>query len=365
MAMMAKGALTRGRPDARLTMPQGALPTTRATLGQSILSIRNLVTRFETGDGPIGAVNDVSLDITVGETLGIVGESGSGKSQLFMTVMGLLAMNGRATGSVRFRGEEILGLPAAELNRVRGAHMSMIFQDPMTSLNPYLTIASQMKEVLVQHRGMSATAALQRSIEMLDLVRIPEARVRIGMYPHEFSGGMRQRVMIAMALLCQPQLLIADEPTTALDVTIQAQILDLMGDLKREFNTAIVLITHDLGVIAGLADRVMVMYAGRIVESGPVRDIFYSPQHPYTEGLLRSMPRLTTARGGELPSIGGQPPNLQHLPPGCAFAPRCPYVMDRCRVERPEYLPLGEGGGLEARAKACHLPALSPRDAAH
>jgi oligopeptide transport system ATP-binding protein len=173
---------------------------------------------------------------------------------------------------------------------------------------------------------------------------------------------MRQRVMIAMALLCQPQLLIADEPTTALDVTIQAQILDLMGDLKREFNTAIVLITHDLGVIAGLSDRVMVMYGGRIVESGPVRSIFYDPQHPYTEGLLRSMPRLTTLRGGELPSIGGQPPNLQHLPPGCSFAPRCPYVMDRCRTERPEYRAVGDGTGLAARAKACHLPVLTPLD---
>ena len=206
---------------------------------EAILSIRNLVTRFKTGDGMVAAVNGISLEIAPGETLGVVGESGSGKSQLFMSVMGLLATNGRATGSVLYRGQEILGLPPAKLNRFRGSKMSMIFQDPMTSLNPYLPIARQMSEVLVQHRGMTQGQALKRSIEMLDLVRIPEAKRRIGMYPHEFSGGMRQRVMIAMALLCQPDLLIADEPTTALDVTVQAQILDLMRDLKREFNTAI------------------------------------------------------------------------------------------------------------------------------
>ncbi|WP_306770110.1 ABC transporter ATP-binding protein [Mycobacterium sp. KBS0706] len=331
-----------------------------AAQAETILAIRNLDTRFQTGDGVVAAVNGISLDIAAGETLGVVGESGSGKSQLFMSVMGLLASNGRATGSVQYRGQEILGLPPAKLNRFRGSKMSMIFQDPMTSLNPYLPISRQMTEVLVQHKGMTQGQALKRSIEMLDLVRIPEAKRRIGMYPHEFSGGMRQRVMIAMALLCQPDLLIADEPTTALDVTVQAQILDLMRDLKREFNTSIVLITHDLGVIAGLADRVMVMYAGNVIETGSVRDIFYTPQHPYTEGLLQSMPRLNSDRHAELPSIGGQPPNLQDLPPGCNFQPRCRYAHARCVAEEPRLRPCG--GDLQTgdvrRAKACHLAQL-------
>jgi oligopeptide transport system ATP-binding protein len=344
---------------ATLLTPPSAMTGTVASPAvqtETILAIRNLVTRFQTGDGLVSAVNGISLDIAAGETIGIVGESGSGKSQLFMSVMGLLASNGRATGSVKYRGQEILGLPPAKLNRVRGSKMSMIFQDPMTSLNPYLTIARQMTEVLVQHKGMTQSQAMKRSIEMMDLVRIPEGKRRIGMYPHEFSGGMRQRVMIAMALLCQPDLLIADEPTTALDVTVQAQILDLMRDLKREFNTSIVLITHDLGVIAGLADRVMVMYAGNVIEAGSVRDIFYDPQHPYTEGLLQSMPRLNSDRHAELPSIGGQPPNLQDLPPGCNFQPRCRYAHARCLAEEPALRPCGDAGAT--RAKACHLEQL-------
>ena len=333
--------------------------------GEAVLSVDTLNTRFATPEGEVSAVNDVSFVIRAGQTLGVVGESGSGKSQVFMSVMGLLASNGWATGSVQFRGQEILNLPPARLNRVRGSRMSMIFQDPMTSLNPFLTIATQMNEVLVQHKGMSEHAAMKRSIEMLDLVRIPEAARRIKMYPHEFSGGMRQRVMIAMALLCQPELLIADEPTTALDVTVQAQILDLMADLKKDLHTAIVLITHDLGVIAGLADQVMVMYGGGIVEQGPVRDIFYDPQHPYTEGLLDSMPRLDGAGRGDLTSIPGQPPNLQHLPPGCPFEPRCRHRFDPCRASRPALSaldggPVGEG----ARAKACFLEALPGREAA-
>ncbi|MGP1394457.1 MAG: ABC transporter ATP-binding protein [Inquilinaceae bacterium] len=317
-----------------------------------VLAVEGLDTRFATPEGEVRAVNGVSFTVAPGETVGIVGESGSGKSQIFMSVMGLLATNGRARGSVKYRGEEILGLPAPRLNRIRGHKMSMIFQDPMTSLNPFLKISTQMTEVLVQHKGVSHHDALIRAVEMLDLVRIPEARRRIAMYPHEFSGGMRQRVMIAMALLCQPELLIADEPTTALDVTVQAQILDLMRDLKRETGTAIVLITHDLGVIAGLSDRVMVMYAGSIVETGAARDIFYTPQHPYAEGLLKSMPRLDSPLG-ELPTIAGQPPNLQHLPPGCSFAPRCPYVFDRCLAAPPPLEPLGND-----RAKACFLPGL-------
>ena len=321
--------------------------------GAPVLSVTNLVTRFDVPDGEVCAVNDVSFEVGEGETVGIVGESGSGKSQVFMSVMGLLASNGAATGSVRYRGDEILGLPPQRLNRIRGEKMSMIFQDPMTSLNPYMRISKQLTEVLVEHKGLSERDATNRSVEMLDLVRIPEARRRISMYPHEFSGGMRQRVMIAMALLCQPDLLIADEPTTALDVTVQAQILDLMRDLKRELNTAIVMITHDLGVIAGLSDRVMVMYAGNIVETGSVRDIFYRPLHPYTVGLLKSMPRVDEKTHEDLPSIPGQPPNLQHLPVGCNFRPRCPYAFAACDSDEPLLRPIDDG-----RAKACHLDSL-------
>ncbi|GAB4227098.1 MAG: ABC transporter ATP-binding protein [Kiloniellaceae bacterium] len=319
-----------------------------------VLEVNNLDTRFATPDGEVHAVNDVSFHIDEGESVGVVGESGSGKTQVFLSVMGLLAKNGQATGSVRYRGKEILGLPARELNRIRGVTLSMIFQDPMTSLNPYLRISRQMTEVLVEHKGFDEQAARRRSIELLDRVGIPSAKDRFDLYPHEFSGGMRQRVMIAMALLCEPDLLIADEPTTALDVTIQAQILELMADLKRDFGTAIIMITHDLGVVAGLCDRVMVMYAGRVVETGAVRDIFYRPQHPYTLGLLNSMPRLDEKGVSALATIPGQPPNLQALPPGCAYQERCPFVFDRCRREEPALrAPAGEG-----RAKACHLESL-------
>ena len=317
-----------------------------------LLEVSDLHTRFATPEGVVEAVDGVSFTVGEGETVGIVGESGSGKSQIFMTVMGILAANGRAVGSVRFRGAEILGLPGPKLNAIRGGRMTMIFQDPMTSLNPYLTIRRQLTEVLVQHKGMSEAAAGREAVRMLDRVRIPEAANRIDMYPHEFSGGMRQRAMIAMAMLCKPDLLIADEPTTALDVTVQAQILELMGELKRDSGTAIVLITHDLGVVAGLCDRVLVMYAGRIVESGTVRDIFYRPQHPYTLGLLGSTPRLDEDVAAALRTIPGQPPNLQRLPPGCAFAPRCVHRFERCTAERPLLRPAGAG-----QFKACHLEA--------
>jgi len=289
----------------------------------ALLEVTNLNTRFDTPDGEVKAVNGVSFAIAEGETVGVVGESGSGKSQAFLTVLGLLAANGRATGSARFRGTELIGAAPHELNRIRGSRIAMIFQDAMTSLNPYLRISRQMTEVLVTHRGMNESEARKTAIAMLDRVRIPEAKRRFDMYPHEFSGGMRQRVMIAMALLCEPDLLIADEPTTGLDVTIQAQILDLMRDLKRGGRTAIVMITHAMGVVAGLCDRVLVMYGGRIVEEAPVRDIFYDPQHPYTHGLLRATPRLDEAITAELRTIPGQPPDLQHLPPGCAFCERC------------------------------------------
>ncbi len=318
----------------------------------AVLEIENLDVRFDTPEGEVSAASEVSLRIDAGESVGVVGESGSGKTQLFLAVMGLLARNGQATGQVMFNGDNILNKPARALNRIRGNRISMIFQDPMTSLNPYLKISLQMTELLVEHRGASEAEARVRSIEMLDRVGIPEADQRFDMYPHEFSGGMRQRAMIAMALLCGPELLIADEPTTALDVTIQAQILDLMAGLRRDIDTAVVMITHDLGVVAGLCDRVMVMYAGRVVETGAVRDIFHAPRHPYTQGLVHSMPRLDEAKAELLATIPGQPPNLQALPPGCAFQDRCTHAFDRCRVEVP---PLQETA--PGRAKACHLEA--------
>jgi oligopeptide transport system ATP-binding protein len=315
----------------------------------TLLDVRHLDTTFATPEGEVRAVNDVSFTLGEGETLGVVGESGAGKSQLFLTIMGLLAANGRASGSARFRGTELLGLAPAKLNLIRGRRVGMIFQDAMTSLNPYLRISRQMTEVLVTHKGMGEAQARRAATAMLDRVRIPEARRRIDMYPHQFSGGMRQRVMIAMALLTEPDLLIADEPTTALDVTIQAQILDLLRDLKRDRSMAIVLITHALGVVASLCERVIVMYGGRIVEEAPVRAIFHDPQHPYTQGLLRSTPRLD-APLGELFAIPGQPPNLQRLPPGCAFHPRCQVRIARCLTETP---PLRDIGG--GQRKACHL----------
>jgi oligopeptide transport system ATP-binding protein len=327
-----------------------AIPIPQAAAATPVLAVTDLQTVFATPEGPVHAVNRVSFSIDRGETLGIVGESGSGKSQIFMSLMGLLAANGRATGSVRFLGQEILNLQAEQLNRVRGTKIAMIFQDPMTSLNPYLTVRRQLTEVLVTHRGMSERDAGAAAIAMLDRVQIPEAARRVDMYPHEFSGGMRQRVMIAMALLCQPELLIADEPTTALDVTVQAQILDLIREISHEGHTAVALVTHDLGVIAGLVDRVMVMYAGRAVEAGPVREIFYRPLHPYTVGLLRSMPRLDEGDEDRLQTIAGQPPNLQRLPPGCAFYERCARRMEICRVEVPALRPAGPD-----RVKACHL----------
>jgi len=318
-----------------------------------VLEVTNLETTFATPEGEVKAVNNVSFAASGGEAVGIVGESGSGKSQIFMSIMGLLASNGRARGSVKFHGREILGLSANQLNDIRGARMSMIFQDPMTSLNPYLTVSRQLTEVLVTHKGMSEAQARKAAIAMLDRVQIPEAKQRFDMYPHEFSGGMRQRVMIAMALLCQPELLIADEPTTALDVTVQAQILELIAELRRQFNMALILITHDMGVIAGLCDRVMVMYAGRVVEAAPVRDLFKNPQHPYTAGLLRSMPRLDETAHDRLTTIAGQPPNLQRLPTGCAFRDRCDRRFEPCATELPPLRSIAA-----ERSKACHLPAL-------
>ena len=313
----------------------------------SLLDVTDLRVEFTTQDGIVTAVNDLNFSLEPGETLGIVGESGSGKSQTVFSIMGLLAKNGIISGSAKFEGREILNLPEKELNHVRAEQIAMIFQDPMTSLNPYMKVSEQMMEVLVLHKGMSRKEAYEESIFMLESVKIPEARKRIDMYPHEFSGGMRQRVMIAMALLCRPKLLIADEPTTALDVTIQAQIMELLNELKDKFNTAIIMITHDLGVVAGSCDKVLVMYAGRTMEYGSVDDIFYKPSHPYTEGLIKSIPRLDT-EGDILPTIPGNPPNLLSLPPGCPYQDRCHRVMDKCKQEEPALLPFGE-----ERLRAC------------
>jgi len=316
----------------------------------SILDIRNLNVRFATQDGEVSAVNDVSLSLAKGECLGIVGESGSGKSQTFMAAMGLLAANGRPTGEILFDGKNMIGADEDTLNSVRGDRMSMIFQDPMTSLTPHMKIGRQLGEVLIRHRNVSANEARVQSLAMLKRVQIPEAERRLDMYPHELSGGLRQRVMIAMALMCSPELIIADEPTTALDVTVQAQILDILRDVKDRLNTAVILITHDLGVIAGLADRVAVMYAGRIVEVGDVRSIFADPRHPYTRGLLACTPRLDAAGDGLMTTISGQPPNLQKLPSGCSFHPRCSHVVERCKAERPALESIATG-----RAKACFV----------
>ena len=315
-----------------------------------ILSVVDLKTTFLTNDGPVEAVHNVSFDIFESEVLGFVGESGAGKSQVFMSIMGILASNGKASGNVLFKDQEILNLPLEKLNKIRGNHLSMIFQDPMTSLNPYLTISKQMSEVLVYHKGLSWKDAEKKSLEMLDCVKIPEAKMRLKAYPHELSGGMRQRVMIAMSLLCEPDILIADEPTTALDVTVQAQILDLMLELKKDFKTAIIMITHDLGVVAQICDRVHVMYGGRIVEKGDINDIFYTPFHPYTKGLLNSTPRMDQNVQESLIAIPGNPPSLGQLSRGCSFQDRCDFCMPKCLEERPD-LKITSSGGLAA----CHL----------
>ena len=313
----------------------------------NLLDVQDLRVEFSTRDGMVTAVNDLTFSLRQGETLGIVGESGSGKSQTVFALMGLLAKNGKISGSAKFEGREILNLPERELNKVRAEQIAMIFQDPMTSLNPYMKVSDQLMEVLMLHKGMSKAQAFEESVRMLDAVKIPEARNRITMYPHEFSGGMRQRVMIAMALLCRPKLLIADEPTTALDVTVQAQIMDLLNELKKEFNTAIIMITHDLGVVAGSCDKVLVMYAGRTMEYADVDDIFYNPSHPYSEGLLKAIPRLDT-EGEILPTIPGNPPNLLRLPPGCPYQERCHRVTDRCKREAPSLLTFADN-----RQRAC------------
>ena len=304
---------------------------------RTVLQVEDIRTRFHTRDGTVHAVNGISFDVSEGELLGVVGESGSGKSVTMMSMLRLLPMPPAeiVSGRARLGGEDLLALDADELRRVRGARVGFIFQDPMTSLNPVLTVGYQLAEPLRVHLGMSRRAARRRAIELLERVGIPAATSRLGDFPHQFSGGMRQRVMIAIALACNPEVLIADEPTTALDVTIQAQILDLVKGLRRESGTAIIWITHDLGVMAGLADRIMVMYGGLVVERASVATLYKHPRHPYTRGLLGTLPRLDGTRAERLESIRGQPPNLDRPPSACPFAPRCRDVFDRCRRENP------------------------------
>lgn len=309
-----------------------------------VLSVSDLRTYFRTDDGLVKAVDGVNFDLAAGETLGIVGESGSGKSVTCLSVMGLIPNppGHFPSGKIMFDGKDLLTLSERQLRDVRGDRISMIFQDPMTSLNPFLKIERQLTEVLEVHKSMRADDARKQCVEMLARVGIPDPDRRMGQYPHQFSGGMRQRVMIAMALLCEPRLLIADEPTTALDVTIQAQILELVRGLKQSFHTSVILITHDLGVVAGTTDRILVMYAGRIVEEGPTDEVFANPQHPYTRGLLRCVPRLDEERSEFLEAIPGLPPDLSALPNGCPFHPRCDRVQDRCYNEYPAEVRLGE-----------------------
>ncbi len=317
----------------------------------ALLDVEDLHVSFPTPDGTVHAVRGVSFSVERGRTLGIVGESGSGKSVATQTIVGLTRgahISGRAT----LDGEDLLGATPEALRRIRGAKIGMIFQDPLSSLHPYYKVGWQIVEMIREHeRGTSKAAARERAVELLDAVGIPSPRTRIDNYPHEFSGGMRQRVMIAMAMALRPAVLVADEPTTALDVTVQAQVLDVMRGIQQEFGTAIILITHDLGVVADMADDVVVMYGGQVMERAPRRELFYRNHHPYTEGLLRSLP--ATGRRGKLTPIGGTPPSLITPPPGCPFEPRCAYAFDKCG-RQPPFLPIGTRGD---HASACWLPA--------
>jgi len=311
-----------------------------------LMEVKNLVVRFYTQEGIVYAVNDISYTLNEGETLGVVGESGSGKSVHSLAIMGLLPHPPAKieSGEVIFQGRDLLKLSKEEMRLVRGSEIAMIFQDPMTSLNPVLTIGTQITEALKLHMGMNNTQARNRAAELIDMVGIPDARRRLDAYPHQFSGGMRQRVMIAMALSCNPKLLIADEPTTALDVTIQAQIIELVKELKDQLGMAIIWITHDLGVVAGIADTIQVMYAGQVMERGPVREVFKDTRNAYTLGLLNSLPRMDQRKGGgKLQQIEGTPPDMRRKPVGDPFAPRNPYATERCFTEQPPLLPV-EGG---------------------
>lgn len=314
-----------------------------------LLNVSDLKMYFDTPDGVVKAVDGVSFTLNLGETLGIVGESGCGKSVTAMTIMGLVPMppGNIQGGDILLKGQSLLSMPEKDFQKIRGNSIAMIFQDPLSSLNPVYRVGKQVGEGLTIHKGYKKKQAFERAIELLDLVGIPNAKERARDYPHQFSGGMRQRAMIAMALACDPEILIADEPTTALDVTIQAQILELMQEVQKRTNSAIIMITHDLGVVADMADRIMVMYAGKPVEYGTTDQIFYNPLHPYTWGLMRSIPKRTAEDNEPLTPISGNPPSLIDLPKGCAFSPRCPYAIKRCFEETPA---LVEPEGLHATA---------------
>jgi oligopeptide/dipeptide ABC transporter ATP-binding protein len=330
---------------------------------EPLLSVEDLHVEFSTGRGPVYAVNGVSFDIAPGETLGLVGESGCGKSVTSLALLGILARNGRVSaGRAHFEGRDLLSLKDSQLRRIRGREIAMIFQDPMTSLNPVLTIGRQIREVLETHFDLNRKAATRRAAELLERVGIPSPELRLRDYPHQFSGGMRQRAMIAMALACEPKLMIADEPTTALDVTIQAQILDLLRELVADRRTALILITHDLGVVAGMCERVHVMYGGMIMEAASAEQLFARPRHPYTLGLLQSVPRLDAARRAKLQPIEGQPRDMLKPPQACPFQPRCRYEVEQSRLEVPPlreiapqhwvacFNPVPEGAWAEQRA---------------
>jgi peptide/nickel transport system ATP-binding protein len=319
----------------------------------ALLEVEDLRVQFHTQDGVVRAVDGVSLAVDRGRTLGIVGESGSGKSVTSLAIMGLLRGNSAVSGSVALAGQELIGADPDLVRKLRGDRMAMVFQDPLSSLHPFYSVGDQIMEAYRLHTGGSRRAARQRAVDLLGRVGIPNPNQRVDDFPHQFSGGMRQRAMIAMALSCDPDLLIADEPTTALDVTVQAQILQLIADLQEEFHSAVILITHDLGVVAGMADEVLVMYAGRPVEHADLRDVYYRPQHPYTWGLLSSVTRIDRAPEHRLLSITGNPPSLINVPPGCPFHPRCRYAMlpEPCTTEVPEFRTIAAGHRL-----ACHLP---------
>jgi oligopeptide/dipeptide ABC transporter ATP-binding protein len=319
--------------------------------GHHLLEVRDLFVEFHTRDGVARVINGVSYHLDPGETLAVLGESGSGKSVTAQAIMGILDMPPARIpqGEILYNGEDLLKLPEEKRRDVRGKEISIIFQDALSALNPVFSVGWQISETLRARNGMSKSDALRRAVELMDQVKIPAAKARIKDYPHQFSGGMRQRVMIAMSLAMDPKVLIADEPTTALDVTVQAQIMDLLADLRRDLNMGMILITHDLGVVADVADRIAVMYAGRIIEHAHVRDLYRQPAHPYTRGLLDSIPRLDH-KGTELATIKGLPPNLMRLPTGCKYHPRCPYVQEICRTEPPASLHLGHD-----RTSACHF----------
>jgi oligopeptide transport system ATP-binding protein len=317
---------------------------------EPLLTVKNLTTRFHTESGPVLAVDNVSFTLDAGEVLGVVGESGSGKSQMFMSIAGLSAGNAEISGEAVFNGRNLVNADERVMNAVRGRELAFIFQDPMTALNPFRKLSSQLTEMLVLHRGLGRETARAEALRLLDRVRIPEARRRLDMFPHELSGGMRQRVMIAMALSCSPKLLVADEPTTALDVTVQIQVLDLIDELRREQGLAVVLITHDMGVTARLSDRVMVVYAGNIVEQGTAEDVLLHPTHPYTHALLSSMPDMGR-NAGALTPVKGYPPDGRQARVGCMFAPRCDRAQAMCREITPILAPRGA-----RHAQACHFP---------